>query len=300
MSATYVDLDGAWGKGPEGAAYVDARAWGARLRYCGLVREVETFWREMSGLGLGEYLLYGSGDFHYLAGVWVRGALGRVAARGVQGEEAGVHVVSFDNHPDWDVRPPRWACGGWVNRVLARPRRVAGEDTGTTVAGVSVWGCGNFELDWPGRVWRNRRALATGRLKVLGWEERIGKSARRMFGGISRGNWREKFGAFARGLKGSRVYVTVDMDCLRAEEAVTNWENGLFEAREVAEAIGMLHAEAEVVGGDLCGAWSRAGYARAGQRLAGWWDHPKVRVDEERAREINAQALAVIWPALRR
>ncbi len=51
---------------------------------------------------------------------------------------------------------------------------------------------------------------------------------------MTRQNWRERFGHFVDGLKGERVYVTVDLDCLRAEEAITNWENGLFTAEDVA------------------------------------------------------------------
>ena len=51
-------------------------------------------------------------------------------------------LVSFDNHPDWDIKPPYWSCGGWAARTLYTSR----------VERVSVWGCGNFELRWPSRL----------------------------------------------------------------------------------------------------------------------------------------------------
>src|SRR5258708_2077040 len=109
----YMNLDDAW-DATDGFDVVDVRAWGPRLRYHGRRGEVEAFYEEIRGR-LGDFTLYGSGDFHYLAAVLLR----RVAEPAT--------VVSFDNHPDWDIRPPYWACGGWVNRALALPnvRRVS-------------------------------------------------------------------------------------------------------------------------------------------------------------------------------
>src|SRR5207302_2541260 len=157
-------------------------------------------------------------------------------------------LVSFDNHPDWDVRPPRWACGGWINRALELPalRRAV------------VWGCGNFEFDWPHRMFANHAAQREGRLRVWPWEERLRPKARARRPGMTRENWRDKFDAFAAALAGERVYVTIDLDCLRAGESVTNWEQGLFSAEDIAHALGRLRARVgELAGGDVCGAWSR-------------------------------------------
>ena len=67
---------------------------------------------------LAPFVLYGSGDFHHLTALWLRRLTQAVV------------LVSFDNHPDWDVRPPRWCCGGWVNRALELPQREEGERVG--------------------------------------------------------------------------------------------------------------------------------------------------------------------------
>ena len=97
------------------------------------------------------------------------------------------------------------------------------------------------------------------------------------------------------------MYVTVDLDGLRAGEAVTNWENGLFTAADVAWAVGRIRAAADVVAGDVCGAYSPQVYARWTQRLAGRWDHPKLpEPAPDHARRVNAAALRAIWPALSR
>ena len=274
--ALHIDLDGAWPREAVAGAYLDARAWGPRLRYSARVREVEAFAAEVLGRG-NVFTLFGSGDFHHLSALWLR----RIAEP--------VTVISFDNHPDWDLRPPRWGCGTWINRALALPH----------VESVAIWGCGNFELDWPGHLFVNRRALATARLRVWPWTERLAPSGRRRFPGIAVGDWRAQFQSYAAQLAGRRLYVTVDLDCLTAAESATNWEHGLFTAADVAWALGELRGRCEIVGGDLCGAHSPAQYARWRQRLLAQWDHPPIAAPSPaEAAARNARALGVIWPVL--
>lgn len=275
-AATYLNLDDAWGDPPGAARAIDLRAWGPRLRYIGRRADVEAFWETVRG-GLGPFVLYGSGDFHYLAGVLLR----RVGAP--------LTLVSFDNHPDWDVRPPHWACGGWINRALELPQ----------VRRAVVWGCGNFELAMPSRLFANRQALRSGRLQIHAWAERQKPAVQRQFDCMTRQNWRDRFETFAASVAGQDVYVTIDIDCLRAEDAVTNWENGMFTAEDVQWALAALHKSARVVAGDLCGAYSPQRYARPFQRFAGRWDHPGIpEPGESAAREVNRRTLRVLWPAL--
>jgi len=118
----HLNLDDAWRDQPFGLPIVDARNWGPKLRFSAPPRLVAEFYREYEPRLSSPFLLYGSGDFHYLTALWLR----RVAEP--------VTLVSFDNHPDWDVRPPKWGCGGWVNRALELPK----------IKQVAVWGCGNF------------------------------------------------------------------------------------------------------------------------------------------------------------
>ena len=238
---------------------------------------MERFYDEVKAK-LAPFTLYGSGEFHHLSALWLR-----------QFHDPIV-LVSFDNHPDWDVRPPHWGCGGWVNRALALPH----------VQFASVWGCGNFEFNWPHRMFGNRRAVADGRLTAHVWKERMNEKVRERWPVISRGDWREKFMAFAAKLGGRKVYVTIDTDCLRIEDAVTNWEQGLFTAEDVAAALGNLRTSgAQIIGGDICGAWSQPEYARWKQKFAANFDRPKLGViDPAQAREVNERSLAILWPAL--
>ena len=275
--AQQVDLDAAW---PIGAfsdlPTLNCRAWGPTLRYCSPSKILESFYEEIRQR-LTPFTLYGSGDFHHLTALWLR----QISRPFV--------LVAFDNHPDWDTRPPHWCCGTWMNRALES----------TLLQKAVVWGCANFELNPPHRWFANHAALRTGRLEVWPWIERFGRSARRRWQGITSENWQERFAAFAGGLAGSPVYVTIDMDCLKAEVASTDWEQGLFTAEDIAWALGALRKSTTIIGGDICGAHSPATYARWTQRQTALIDHPKQPFpDPGEALRMNLAAGSRIWPAL--
>jgi len=273
----HFNLDDAWPDQPLGLPAVDARDWGPQLRFSAPPRLVEKFYREHETTLAVLFLLYGSGDFHYLTALRLR----RVTQP--------VVLVSFDNHPDWDVRPPKWGCGGWVNRALELPQ----------IKHVAVWGCGNFECWWPHQIFGNRRAERAGLLEVRPWaDDRPAKDQQRR-GAILRENWRERFEQFSNGLANENIYVTIDLDCLRIEEAVTNWESGRFLVADLQWALGNLRESCRIVGGDICGAYSPPEYARGKQRFAAEFDHPKIRLpDEDKIRLINFATLEKLWPLL--
>jgi hypothetical protein len=270
-TGVHLDLDGAWAD--LDLPRTDLRLWGPRLRFAAPERLIEEFYRQIAK-GLGDFTLYGSGDFHHLSALWLRRL------------HKPLTLVSFDNHPDWDLRPPRWACGGWINRALELKH----------VRKAAVWGCGNFELKPPNRWFGNRRGVREGRLELFAWTERCGKGD---WNPISRTDWKDRFSDFAAKLGGEDIYVTVDMDCMEHGEAVTQWEQGLFTAEDVAWAIRTLRNGARVVGGDLCGAWSPPAFDRWTQKCASGFDHPRIPpVNEAEARRTNLKALKIIWPAL--
>lgn len=271
----HLNLDDAW---PADLALpaLQVCPWGPRLRFSAPAREIDAFHAELHQT-LPPFLVYGSGDFHHLSALWLRRLAGPTT------------VVSFDNHPDWDIRPPKWCCGSWVNRALELPQ----------VEKVSVWGCGNFECWWPGRIFGNNRAERAGRLEVHPWADDRTAKERERRGAILRENWREKFAGFVERLGPAKVYVTVDLDCLRAEDAATNWESGRFSIEDVAWAIEWLGRGNRIVAGDICGAWSPAVYARRKQRFASEMDHPKLpERDPAVVRETNLSALYRLLPVL--
>ncbi|MFL6543231.1 MAG: hypothetical protein ACJ8I9_08690 [Chthoniobacterales bacterium] len=274
--AVHLDLDGAWNGEPSGLRKIDASEWGPQLRFSAPAKVIERFYAEISP-HLEPFIIYGSGDFHHLSALWVRRL------------ETPAVVVSLDNHPDWDVRPPKWSCGGWVNRALELPN----------VQKVSVWGCGNFECWWPAQLFGNRRAERRGTLEVHPWADDRPVADQQRRGAILRSNWRERLTEFVQRLGAVPVYVTIDLDCLLAGEAVTNWENGRFSTDDVIWALDHIRAQSEIVGGDVCGAFSPPLYARRKQRFASEMDHPKLsHPSMEETQRINHQTLARLLPAL--
>lgn len=275
--AQFIELDGAWPPNSlELTRSLDCRAWGPNLRYCAPTRVIETFYRQLEEK-LTPFTLYGSGDFHHLTALWVR-----------QFKQPFV-LISFDNHPDWDTRPPHWCCGTWMNRALESP----------LLKRVAIWGCANFELNPPHRWFANHRALRAGRLEVWPWIDCFGSSARRRWTGINPENWQDRFAKFAAGLSDSPIYVTIDMDCLKPETARTDWEQGLFTPADIAWALRKLREFTTIIGGDLCGAHSPAQYGRWTQRLTAHIDHPKQSPSEAgNAQRLNLEAARQMWPAL--
>jgi len=273
----HLNLDDAWRNEPFALPVVDARAWGPQLRFSAPPRLIAEFYREHETNLAVPFLLYGSGDFHYLTALRLRRVAGPVV------------LISFDNHPDWDVRPPKWGCGGWVNRALELPH----------IKHVAVWGCGNFECWWPHQIFGNRRAERAGKLEVHPWADDRPAKDRQRRGAILRENWRERFEQFLNDMAGENLYVTIDLDCLRIEEAVTNWESGRFSVADLQWALGKLRESCRIVGGDICGAYSPPKYARRKQRFAAEFDHPKIRLpDEDKIRAINLATLEKLWPLL--
>jgi hypothetical protein len=275
--ALHLNLDDAWPNDSVGLSITDARSWGPQLRFSAPPCLVERFFRERKSDLATPFLLYGSGDFHYLTALRLRSVAEPVV------------LVSFDNHPDWDVRPPKWACGGWINRAL--------EVSNVRLA--SVWGCGNFECWFPHQIFGNRRAERTGILEVHPWADDRSSKDRQRKGAILRENWRDHFGDFSKRLAEQNVYVTIDIDCMRIEEAVTNWESGRFTVADLEWALGKLRQCSRVIGGDVCGAFSPPHYARWKQKFAAEFDRPKLAPPKlEIARAINLASLQKLWPFL--
>jgi hypothetical protein len=273
----HFDLDGAWPSTatPIGTCH-DCRDWGPHLRYSARTAEIAGF-DEFVREKLARFTLFGSGDFHHLSALWLR----RI--------REPFTLISFDNHPDCDTRPPRWGCGTWINHALEMPN----------LHSVAIWGCGNFELNWPGYLFINRHAIATGRLAFWPWTERLGLTGRKRWEGVTRENWREHFANFVKTLSSTEVYVTVDLDCLREEDAVTNWEQGLFTIEDLVWALAEIRSRTTLAGGDLCGAYSIPRYARWTQRLAANHDHPKPRsINIAETTRRNNHTREIIWRAL--
>ena len=112
-------------------------------------------------------------------------------------------------------------------------------------------------------------------------------------------DWQQRFLAFVKNLGATPVYVTIDLDCLRSEDAVTNWESGRFTLDDLAWALSELRNATRIIAGDICGSYSEPKYARWKQRFASEWDHPKLDLPAPDAlRKTHFATLERLWPAL--
>lgn len=173
---------------------------------------------------------------------------------------------------------------------------------------VSIWGCGNFECWWPGQILGNRRAEREGRLEVHPWADDRSLEDRSAFawlrrdkqrrGAILRADWREKFETFSSGLTNTDVYVTIDMDCLRAR---SHHKLGERQIRGCRRCLGPRQATRalpdhcrrhlrSVLGTSLCA---------LDTKFAANFDHPKLEPrPADEIRQINVAAVEKLWPAL--
>src|SRR5216683_1672525 len=91
----YLNLDDAWNTS-ESLLQLNFQEWGPRLRFIAKKNDVEVFYKLLPEK-LSSFCLLGSGDFHHLTPILLRKL------------EKPFVLVSLDNHPDWDVRPPYWS-----------------------------------------------------------------------------------------------------------------------------------------------------------------------------------------------
>jgi hypothetical protein len=228
-----------------------------------------------------EVVFAGSGDFHHITPLLIERALAAV--------DQPVTVLHFDNHPDWVRQAEGRHCGSWVGRA-ARMEGVARVIT----IGVCSPDVGR------GRARDGDLALLSeGRLELYAWAAPDGGEALVLEGRA----WPtiESLGedAFLDLLDGSiptsDLYVTLDKDVLRSQDALTNWDQGQASLDFVIAAVRRAASGRRVTGADVMGDWSPAAY---GAGPAAWLlKHGEALLDQpwrgpapEAARAVNEAA----------
>ena len=209
---------------------------------------------------------YGSGDYHHL----VAALIAPVAEP--------LSLIHFDNHPDWVRVPPTHNCGGWVNRALAMPG----------IERVVTLGVCSDDLVMPQLKTGNIPALASGRLELHPWRAR----PTRVWGAIDDGPGHRRVGAhlvwkcladrewsafldeLVSRLPTHAVWITIDKDVLRPEDAATNWDQGEMPLEALLAALRRLAGARRILGVDICGEYSPPRFADPLKRVAAWLDRP--------------------------
>ena len=268
-----LDLDGSLTAQPEllkRAASVDsARKLGRHLRYLCTRRALREFEALLNPAARHQLTFYGSGDFHHLTAVLLRAF------------RAPLSVVVFDQHPDWDITSPVACCGSWVNAALKLPH----------IRKIIVIGAGDEDLGGHHLLRGNTTALRNGRLeiypatfsrsKTLSRRTRRLRCARQSNGAIcwktvENLGWDDLLTHVIKSLPTRQIYVSVDKDCLVADNAISNWDAGELKLDDLCAAIARLGRERTLVGADVTGEWSTGAPASPIFRAVSRADHPAL------------------------
>jgi hypothetical protein len=214
----------------------------------------------------------GSGDFHHISGQLIE-----------QFREP-ISVILFDNHPDWDCLPPHLGCGSWVSYILRKPN----------VKEVVIFGVSSDDISAPWIQTANLDALKSGRVRVYpychgptrvffkhGFKNPSIETKKSLFSEIV--HWHQLKGKDIRqfipsvlsGLSTKKVYVSIDKDCLKAQYALTNWEEGAIHLHELTAALSWIKNNLDIVGLDITGEYSKPKIKGIVKNICSRFDHPR-------------------------
>ena len=299
MQLRVIDLDGV-GEQPAIAARAPVvvpgrdlapklRLWASEAAYAELGRRIAA--HPVEGPGV---TFIGSGDFHNLTPLLLEGVEGPLV------------VVHIDNHPDWVKLAPRRHCGAWVNRALELPNVLKVITVGPTSA----------DLDSPDVKGGAFDHLASGRIEMFPWRRAPSKLRRPLSDGAGHSvkdgqlHWRDvgdDFAAFLPELieripADARVWLTIDKDALRPEDAGTNWDQGEMPLSALIALIEAVAGARTIAGVDICGDWSNPRYDTPLKAFEAFFDRPKgtARVVPDLAvnERTNARLIEVLALAL--
>jgi hypothetical protein len=233
-----------------GGRVLAARDLGPALRLWSRTATLEALRRRLAdGAGADdetEVVFAGSGDFHHVTPLLLERAVARA------GEP--VTVLHFDNHPDWVRFAQGRHCGSWVGRAARLPG----------VARVITVGVTSPDIGRARAREGDLALISEDRLDLFAWTAPDGGEAVTLGGRawptIAALGESAFMSRLADAVPTRAVYVTLDKDVLRPQDAVTNWDQGQASLDFVTAAIRCACAGRRLVGADVVGDWSRPVY----------------------------------------
>lgn len=267
-------------------AMVDARDLGPALRLwsrpAALARLTDRL-RDSLPTATGPDLIFaGSGDFHHVSPLLIARA---VEASGGQ----PLTVLHFDNHPDWVRFENGMHCGSWV----ARAARLPG------VARVITVGVCSGDIHRPETKRADMSLISDRRVELYPYVApdggpvfQVGDQGWPSIEALGEGAFAQ---LLASRIETDAIYVTVDKDVLRAEDAVTNWDQGRLSLTGLSAMVRAAAAKARIVGMDVVGDWSPPRYgpdllSALLKRGEAFLDQPRRGPSPSLARQVNEAA----------
>jgi len=216
----------------------------------------------------------GSGDYHHIT---------LLLLEHFRNYGKPLQLVVFDNHPD-NMRYP-WGvhCGSWVWHASRLP----------FVSQIHVLGITSTDVEKP-HAWENHlRNLYSGKVRYwcvgrnLQWMQRVGIRHSQSFPSVA-----TLIEAFERHISQTSepIYLSIDKDVLSAEDAQTNWDQGVMRFQEMKAAIAFMNPR--IVAADVVGEVSAYRYRSRFKRvLSGMDGQPEIAENELTAWQIQHQGI---------
>ena len=255
MRPVFLNLDDALAEQPAllgqaGGRAIEVRDLGPALRLWSRPRALAALADRLREQPVGpgpELVFAGSGDFHHVTPLLIERAIERAQAEPVT-------VVHFDNHPDWVRFAEGRHCGSWVGRAA----RLEG------VARVITVGVCSRDIGRAKAHEGDLALIAEDRLDLFAWTAPDGGDEvvleGRSWPTIAALGEAAFLDRLETAIPSACVYVTIDKDVLRAEDAVTNWDQGRASLDFVLAAVRRVAQARRIVGADVVGDWSRPVY----------------------------------------
>ena len=287
----------------QGAKHLNARSEGGDIRLWGkpakldrlAARLDETF----AAADAPKLCFMGSGDFHHITALLLEKSLA--------GRTEPVTVIHFDNHPDWVHCSDGMHCGSWVKRASTHPM----------IARILTVGVTSKDLTNPEWKGAGLSLLQDGVLELFPYAHAPSRVRRHYGEGASHHqanghiHWKtisemgeETFlEMFLTRIPTRQVYLTIDKDVLRREDAETNWDQGHMSLSFLLAMIARIGRQHTIIGADVTGDYSPPNYTgslltRFRKKAEILLDQPVRSITMEKAAAVNTVSNLAILETL--
>ncbi len=191
----------------------------------------------MQLLNLNQFALLGSGDYHQLTLALL------------QQHRTPFTLVLFDNHPDWMRPPHQYHCGTWIYQAARLPQ----------VARIVIVGLENGDLCGKKFQDGDVESYLNNKIVLLPYTPVVAEISAEQIVTLQsqlKASLKQGVQEILSHISTQNVYISVDKDCLRAEDAITNWEQGTLPLETMTACIAAIREKHAIVGADTVGDYS--------------------------------------------
>jgi hypothetical protein len=187
---------------------------------------------------LNQFSLLGSGDYSHLTLALL------------QQHADPLTLVLFDNHAGWMRPPHQYHCSTWIYAAARLPQ----------VARIIIVGLENGDLCGKKFQAGDMESYLSKKIVLLpysGVEIAVSMQSTLQLQSQLKHSLKAGVQEILDSISTTNVYISVDKDCLRAEDAITNWEQGTLPLETITACIAAIREQHTIVGADTVGDYSQ-------------------------------------------